>query len=319
MSSRGSSGACDSMPRMTSGIRPVHDHPEHQGQLLARQPADALLAEALPLRGVMCAAASGRMCASSAARCSVIRATRSSQAVASDSRSSSPAAGAPGGDRGGHRRLRLGDAVVLALHPLHGRDDVGRHAGLQHRPEQPVLAHVVVVQQGAEQVEVVGDDGGAVGVAGCDAAHEGRRLAELAADRVVHHHHVAGVDAGGGGGGHAGVLSSEGRSSARISAVTQVDEQVGGPAERVQGGVRAAGGDEQPHGVGRGVDVPAVGERAAVGHGLDQAAEVRPPVLLGGGPQLGGRGVGGGGVLEGDEQAAGPHRDVASWPGRRPR
>jgi hypothetical protein len=53
-----------------------------------------------------------------------------------------------------------------------------------------------------------------------------------------------------------------------------------------------------------------VGERAAVGHGLDEPAEVLPPVLLGGGPQLGGRGVRGGGVLEGDQQATRPHRHL---------
>ena len=89
--------------------------------------------------------------------------------------------------------------------------------------------------------------------------------------------------------GHAGFLSSEGRSSARISAVTQVTSRSRDQPRRVQGGVRGAGGDEQPHGVGRGVDAPAAGERAPVGDGLDQSAEILPPVLLGGGPQLGGR------------------------------
>ena len=157
----------------------------------------------------MCAAASGRMCCSSAARCSVIRANRCSQAAASASRSASPAPARQESTAVLTVSLRRGDALVLALHPRHRLGDVGRHPRLQHRPEQPVLADVVVVQQGAEQVQVVGDDGGAVGVARGHAAHEGRRLAELPADRVVHHHHVAGVDAGGGGGGHAGFLSSE--------------------------------------------------------------------------------------------------------------
>ena len=49
-------------------------------------------------------------------------------------------------EAGGLERQRPGDPLVLVLHPLHRRDDVGRHPRPQHRPQQPVLAGVMVVQ-----------------------------------------------------------------------------------------------------------------------------------------------------------------------------
>ncbi len=89
---------------------------------------------------------------------------------------------------------------------------------------------------------------------------------------------------------------------------------VDGPAERVQGGVRGAGCERAAtrrrwrcrrpsrRGAGRGR------RRTGPGGGVGLA------VLLGGGPQLGGRGVGGRGVLEGDQQPARPLRDVRHGP-----
>lgn len=79
--------------------------------------------------------------------------------------------GLPGGDRGVQPGQGGRDAFVLGLH---AQDDVGLqvHPGKQRRPQQLVLALVMVAQAQPVDAEVVGDHLGASGVTRGDGRDE---------------------------------------------------------------------------------------------------------------------------------------------------
>ena len=83
-------------------------------------------------------------------------------------------------------------------------------------------------------------EGSTARVARRDGTDERRRLAELAAQGVVHDHHVAGVDGGGRVSGHDEFLSWAGMRGARTWRVTLPTSRSGQPAGPVQGGVGSA-------------------------------------------------------------------------------
>nr|WP_295656002.1 hypothetical protein [uncultured Nocardioides sp.] len=120
------------------------------------------------------------------------------------------------------------DAVVLALHRRDRRGVVAGQPLLEQGPEHTVLAGVVVVQEGGQEVEVAGDGARPGQVAVGHAAHETGREGVLGAEGAVHDDHVAGVDQGGGGGAHGAVLADcrERRGPANVS-------ERGGRVERI--------------------------------------------------------------------------------------
>ncbi len=83
--------------------------------------------------------------------------------------------------------------VDPAVLPLHDLDDRRRLGGpvQQQRPDALVLGRVVVLQDGVDQADVLGEHVGARGVPGRHAAHEGRREPKLPAEHRVDHEHVA--------------------------------------------------------------------------------------------------------------------------------
>ena len=105
-----------------------------------------------------------------------------------------PAVGLPGGDRGVQPGQGGRDALVLGLH---AQDDVGLQIdpGEQQRPQQLVLALVMVVQAQPVVAEVVGDHRGARGVTRGDRRDELHEQPRFAAEDAVDDLHVLGVDA----------------------------------------------------------------------------------------------------------------------------
>ena len=224
--------------------------------------------------GVMCAAASGRMCASSAARCSVIRTSRTSHAVASDSRSSSPAP------------VRQAATAVVT----------GACASAMPSCWLSIRSTVGTTSAGTRGCSTGQSRRSSPTWWWCSRApSRSRWSATTAARRCRRARHRArgpapgrtgggssrapppcrGCRAGGGRGRHAGFLSSRGgavRGARRRRRSTSRSRTSRASAGRCA----PRGCEEQPHGLGGGLDVPAVGERAAVGDGPDQAAAGRP-------------------------------------------
>src|ERR1700733_6220508 len=102
--------------------------------------------------------------------------------------------GLPRRDRGGQPGQRGRNALVLGLH---AQDDVCLKIdpGQERRPQQLVLALVVVLQSQPVVAEVVGDHPGARGVARIDCRDEFRKQPRLAAEGAVDDLHVPCVDA----------------------------------------------------------------------------------------------------------------------------